>query len=113
MSAKLSGKVSELPAETLASLKRLGFSDYESRIYIDCCDQVWTLLNRCRKYGVPRSITYNTPESPVRQRRAGVGPSTEGPTVMWAAPAPRLSSRIAEEKRSLCSRYRARNSEEK
>lgn len=103
MSAKLSGKVSELPAETLASLKRLGFSDYESRIYIDLLRQISprTAYEVAKSTGVPRPNTYNTLES--LAQRGAVLAVTEGPSRYVAAPPRDLFSSIAEKTAALCS----------
>ncbi len=102
MTAKFSARVSELPADTLAGLKRLGFSDYESRVYVELLRQVEprTAYEVSKTTGVPRPNTYNTLES--LAQRGAVLAISEAPSRYVAAPPRDLFASIAENTRALC-----------
>lgn len=102
MPAKLSGKVHELPADLMVGLKRLGFTDYESRIYFDLLrqDKPRTAYEVSKSAGVPRPNTYNSLE--ILAQRGAVLAVSEGPSRYVAAPPRDLFSSIAESTRALC-----------
>lgn len=90
------------PEEIVAALKRLGFTEYESRIYIRLIrqDGPVTAYEVSKRAGVPRPNTYNALES--LARRGAVLPVSEGPTRYVAAEPKEFLARVARQTSTLC-----------
>lgn len=103
MPTKFSTNTHDLPVDTMAGLKRLGFTEYESRIYVDLLRQVAprTAYEISKSAGVPRPNTYSTLE--ILAQRGAVLAVSEGPSRYVAAPPRDLFARIAENTQALCS----------
>lgn len=100
----LNGKIAvggPLPTDILTDLKRLGFTDYEARIYVQLLRQSpATAYEVSKSSGVPRPNTYNALET--LAQRSAVLPVSESPTRYVAAPADTLLASIARQTSSLC-----------
>jgi sugar-specific transcriptional regulator TrmB len=90
------------PIEAAGDLKRIGFTDYEARIYVQLLRQSpATAYEIAKRAGVPRPNTYQALEA-LTQRRA-VLPVSENPARYIAADPQQLFDTIARQTRSLCS----------
>jgi len=90
------------PIEDTGDLKRIGFTDYEARIYVQLLRQSPATAYEIAKHaGVPRPNTYQALEA-LTQRRA-VLPVSENPARYIAADPQQLFDSIARQTRSLCS----------
>jgi sugar-specific transcriptional regulator TrmB len=89
------------PIEVAGDLKRIGFTDYEARIYVQLLRQSPATAYEIAKHaGVPRPNTYQALEA-LTQRRA-VLPVSENPARYVAADPQQLFDTIARQTRSLC-----------
>lgn len=89
------------PIEAAGDLKRIGFTDYEARIYIQLLRQSPATAYEIAKHaGVPRPNTYQALEA-LTQRRA-VLPVSENPARYVAADPEQLFDSIARQTRTLC-----------
>ena len=96
-----------MPGDILTDLKRLGFTDYEGRVYVQLLRQSpATAYEVSKSSGVPRPNTYNALET-LAQRGAVLAVS-EAPTRFVAAPAEKLLESIARQTSKLCSSVAAR-----
>lgn len=111
MSGKLAVNSGLVPSDILAGLKRLGFTDYESRIYIQLLRQNTpsTAYEVSKNAAVPRPNTYNALES-LAQRGAVLAVS-ENPSRYVAARPQELFETIARQTGTLCSDIGARLAE--
>lgn len=102
MSGRLSLDSRAMPDDILADLKRLGFTDYEARIYTAMLRQPTpsTAYELSKTTGVPRPNAYNALES-LAQRGAALAISA-APTRYAAAPPRDLLGSIARHTTQLC-----------
>lgn len=90
-----------VPSDILADLRRLGFTDYEGRIYVQLLRQSpATAYEVSKSTGVPRPNTYNALET--LTQRGAVLPVSESPSRFVAAPAKELLESIARQTSNLC-----------
>jgi sugar-specific transcriptional regulator TrmB len=89
------------PIEAAGDLRRVGFTDYEARIYVQLLRQSpATAYEIAKRAGVPRPNTYQALEA-LTQRRA-VLPVSENPARYVAADPQQLFDTIARQTKSLC-----------
>ena len=102
MAGKLALKGGTVPADLLSDLRRLGFSDYEARIYVELLrhGEAGTAYELSKNTGVPRPNTYNALES-LAQRGAVLAVSETPARYVAAAPADLLGS-IARQISTIC-----------
>lgn len=102
MTARLSLDNRAPPDDVLADLRRLGFTDYEARIYTELLRQGHpsTAYELSKTTGVPRPNAYNALES--LNQRGAVLPVSESPTRYAAAPPADLLGGIARRTSQLC-----------
>ena len=102
MSGRLSLETRATPDDVLADLKRLGFTDYEARIYSALLQQnaPSTAYELSKATGVPRPNAYTALES-LTQRGAAL-PVSEAPIRYAAAPPDDLLGGIALHTKQLC-----------
>ncbi|WP_404863494.1 TrmB family transcriptional regulator [Georhizobium sp. MAB10] len=87
--------------DVLADLKRLGFTEYEARIYVQLLRQnPATAYEVSKATGVPRPNTYNALES--LSQRGAVLPISESPARYIAAPPDELLDAISRQTSQLC-----------
>jgi sugar-specific transcriptional regulator TrmB len=90
-----------VPSDILSDLKRLGFTEYECRIYVQLLKQSpATAYEISKAGGVPRPNTYHALEA--LAQRGAVLPVSESPTRFIAAAPETLLGAIARETSSLC-----------
>src|SRR5579863_5394710 len=88
--------------ETLSSLRQLGFTDYESRIYVQLLKvSPATAYEISKAAGVPRANAYAALEA--LAQRGAVLPVNEEPLRYIAAPPKTLFESISRQTRTLCS----------
>ena len=111
MSGKLAVSSGLVSSDILAGLKRLGFTDYESRIYIQLLQQDTpsTAYEVSKNAAVPRPNTYNALES--LAKRGAVLAVSENPSRFVAAPPKELFESIARQTGTLCADIGARLAE--
>ncbi|WP_299654078.1 TrmB family transcriptional regulator [uncultured Jannaschia sp.] len=111
MSSNLALRVQAAPDDLMADLRRLGFTDYEGRIYIELVRQgkPGTAYELSKNAGVPRPNTYNALEA-LAQRGAVLAVS-ESPARYVATPPEELLGSIARETTALCNDVSVRLSE--
>lgn len=106
----MNGKIAvggPVPSDILADLRRLGFTDYEGRIYVQLLRQSpATAYEVSKSTGVPRPNTYNALET--LAQRGAVLPVSESPTRFVAAPAVKLLESIARQTSNLCTSVTAK-----
>lgn len=102
MVGKLAAGDTTEPDEIVAALKRLGFTEYESRIYIRLIRQAGptTAYEISKRAGVPRPNTYNALEG--LARRGAVLPVSENPARYVAAEPKEFLQRLARQTSTLC-----------
>lgn len=103
MNGRLALNPRAAPDDLLADLRRIGFTDYEGRIYIELMQQGTpeTAYELSKNTGVPRPNAYNALES-LAQRGAVLAVS-ETPARYAAAPPEELLGSIARQTSALCS----------
>lgn len=108
VNGKLALKVGGIPDDLVADLRRLGFTDYEARIYIELLRQgePGTAYELSKHAGVPRPNAYNALES-LAQRGAVLAVS-ETPARYAAAPPEELLGSIARHTSAICEDVSAR-----
>ena len=90
------------PIEAAADLRRVGFTDYEARVYVQLLRQSPATAYEISKLaGLPRPNTYQALE--VLAQRGAVLPVSENPVRYVAADPRKLFDSIARQTRSLCS----------
>lgn len=91
-----------LDDDILADLKKLGFNDYEARIYLQLLRQAEpaTAYELSKNAGVPRPNSYSVLEQ--LTKRGAVLPVSEQPTRYVATPAAELMSSYARQTSELC-----------
>lgn len=90
-----------LPSELFADLKRLGFTEYESRIYVQLLRQSpATAYEVSKSSNVPRPNTYHALEA--LAQRGAVLPVSENPIRFVAAPPRDLLASISRQTEALC-----------
>lgn len=102
MIGKLATAVGAEPDDIVAALKRLGFTEYESRIYIRLIreDKPATAYEISKNAGVPRPNTYNALEG--LARRGAVLPVSRSPTRYVAARPKDFLDAMARQTSHLC-----------
>ena len=102
MSGRLALHPRAAPDDLLADLRRLGFTDYEGRIYVELLRQgtPGTAYELSKNAGVPRPNAYNALES--LAQRGVVLAVSETPARYAAAPPDALFGSIARETNALC-----------
>lgn len=102
MSGRLALNPRAAPDDLLADLRRIGFTDYEGRIYVELMRQGTpeTAYELSKNTGVPRPNAYNALES-LAQRGAVLAVS-ESPARYAAAPPEELLGSIARQTTALC-----------
>ncbi|MBV0893237.1 TrmB family transcriptional regulator [Paracoccus sp. Z118] len=108
MVGKLALKDGGIPDDLVSDLRRLGFTDYEARIYIELLRQgePETAYELSKRTGVPRPNAYNALES-LAQKGAVLAVS-ETPVRYAAAPAKDLLGSIARQTSAICDDVSAR-----
>lgn len=110
MTTKLPRKIAVLNTvsdDTLADLKRLGFTEYEARIYLQLLRQhPATAYELSKSTGVPRPNTYNSLEA-LSQRGAAL-PISETPARYVPADPQTLLTAISRQTMNLCEDLSAR-----
>ena len=111
MSGRLALNQRAVPDGLLADLRRIGFTDYEARIYVELLRQgtPGTAYELSKNTGVPRPNAYNAFES-LAQRGAVLAVS-ETPARYAAAPPEELLGTIARHTSALCKEIGTRLSE--
>jgi HTH-type transcriptional regulator, sugar sensing transcriptional regulator len=105
----LNGKnpASAVSGDILTDLKRLGFTEYEARIYIQLLRQSpATAYEVSKSTGVPRPNTYNALES--LSQRGAVLPVSESPARYIAAQPDEMLDAIARQTSKLCENLTAK-----
>jgi len=94
--------------DVLGDLRKLGFTEYESRIYVQLLRQgePSTAYEVSKNAGVPRPNTYNALEN-LRQRGA-VMPVSEQPTCYVATPPEQMMNTYARQTAALCTQVSER-----
>jgi len=92
----------------LSDLRKLGFTEYEARIYVQMLRQgvPATAYEVSKNAGVPRPNTYNALEN--LSQRGAVLPVSESPTRYVATPPDELMSAFARQTTALCTQVGAR-----
>jgi sugar-specific transcriptional regulator TrmB len=100
--AKLAVTDSAVPDEVLAGLRRLGFTDYEARIYVRLLqqDRPSTAYEVAKTTGVPRPNAYAALET--LAQRGAVLPVSAAPARYVAAPPGDFLDGVARQTRTLC-----------
>jgi sugar-specific transcriptional regulator TrmB len=101
MSVKSLAKDDASTENTSADLKKLGFTEYEAKVYVQLLGMPpSTAYEISKQAGVPRPNTYSALDS--LARRGAVLPVRENPTCYVAAKPRELLDSIARQTRSLC-----------
>jgi sugar-specific transcriptional regulator TrmB len=100
----VAGKLADIqaaPNKALEDMRRLGFTEYEARVYLQLLRQFpATAYEVSKSAGVPRPNTYHALEALVQ--RGAVLPVSENPTRYVAAKPSALFESISRQTRSLC-----------
>lgn len=93
---------SVIEADVLADLRRLGFTEYEARIYVQLLrqDEPATAYEVSKHAGVPRPNSYSALEN--LAQRGAVLPVSESPARYVATPPEELTSAFARQTSALC-----------
>jgi sugar-specific transcriptional regulator TrmB len=91
-----------VPADLIQDFRRLGFTEYEAKIYMQLLmESPATAYEIAKATGVPRPNTYNALES--LAKRGAVLPVSENPVRYVAAPPDRHLNNLGRETMAICS----------